>query len=138
VARGFGTADGGRGQRDFEDEAVLVVIDEHAPDVLEHAGGFAFFPKAAAGTRPVVGESGGHGEAQGFGVHHREHQHLARIGVEGDAGDAAVVVEFRGEFIAFLDLLYGDAWGKMDHGFAGWAAAFGGWGLAGDFFRRSS
>ena len=45
VARGLFAANIGLGQGDVENDAVLIIIDEHSLNLLAHAGGFALFPK---------------------------------------------------------------------------------------------
>ena len=79
VAGGFLAADGWAIKGDLDDDAVLIVIDEHAFYVLQHAGAFAFFPEGLPRAGPVVGEAGADGEAEGLGIHEGEHEHFAGL-----------------------------------------------------------
>ena len=82
---------------DAEDERVLVAIGEDFDDFLDVAAFFAFVPEPLAAAAEVDGFAEGEGEAEGFLVHEGDHEDGAGDGVDGDGGDEAIGVEFRGE-----------------------------------------
>ena len=86
MAGGLIASDSRWSEHDFQDDAILVIINEHALNVLEHAGGLPFLPKLPVSPRPVVGEARGNGVAQSFSIHEGKHGDLACLGVGGDAG----------------------------------------------------
>ena len=81
----------------MENDAVLIVINKDALDMLEHAGGFPFFPKFLTGTRPVMSQACRNGKTQGFRIHEGKHQHFACIGMGGNAGDTPLFIELGDE-----------------------------------------
>ena len=101
----------------FEEEDILVAVDEPADYALGVAAGLAFEPEFAAGAAPVGHESLLKRHGEGFAVHPGEHEHAAggALGAGGfldDHGNQPVGGEFEIEFhriakLALLDSLCG-------------------------------
>ncbi len=94
-------------------DAVLIVVDQQFPDLLDEAAGRTLVPQHAAAATPVVRLAAGNGFFQRLGVHVAVHQQLAAGVIGGYAGDQAVAVEFWCEFAPFFDLLDTDPVGKQ-------------------------
>ena len=93
------------GDADLEEDGVLVAVDARLDDGLDLAARRALAPELAARARPVPGLAGRKRPRQRLGVHVRDHQHLAGVGVGRDRGDEAVRAEAGGEHEPFLELL---------------------------------
>lgn len=93
---------------DFEEEAVLVVVDHEFDDVLGEATLFAFDPYFIARAAVVGGFFGGDGVGHGFFVHVPEHEYLAGVCIEGDAGEDVVFVKTRRQLGAFFNFVNGE------------------------------
>ena len=101
---------------DAEDEGVLVAIGEDFDDFLDVAAFFAFVPEPLAAAAEVDGFAEGEGEAERFLVHEGDHEDGAGDGVDGDGGDEAIGVEFRGEGGTGFDGGFGVAGAEDDGG----------------------
>src|SRR5262249_38497037 len=85
---------GGAGLLDLDPDRVLVAVDAQFDHALCLAGSFALAPQRASRTTEIPGFATGNGLAQGFLVHMRDHQHVARRGVRRHASYKAMRVEF--------------------------------------------
>src|SRR5215207_5231079 len=74
----------------LQPDRVLVAVDPHFNDSLDLSACVAFMPQLAARAGPVPGFAGFDGPRQGVGVHVRDHQDLAGVGVGGHACDQAI------------------------------------------------
>ena len=92
------------GYLDAKPDAVLVVVDPHLDDFLHQAAGGPLVPEHLPAAAEVVGLARLNRPGERFAVHHRHHQHLARVVVGGDAGNESLGIEFGGENVPLLDL----------------------------------
>ena len=98
------TGDAIAGNGHLQENRILIAIDPHFRDIQRIAAAFAFLPKFFSRAAPEPGRTGSDCAGEGLFVHIGEHQDLAGRGVTSNAGDGALFVEFRGEFVAFFDL----------------------------------
>src|SRR3984893_5571666 len=77
-ARAAAGVAGDSGLLDPDPEHVLIAIEPNLDHALDVAGGFALSPQRVAGAAEVPGLAARDGLAQGFVIHMRDHQHLAR------------------------------------------------------------
>src|ERR1700730_5221368 len=80
---------------DLDPDRVLVAVNAHLDDALGVTGSLALLPQRAPRTAEIPCLAGGDGFCQRLGIHVRDHQHIARNRVGGDAGDEPIGVEFR-------------------------------------------
>jgi len=88
---------------DFEDDTVLVAINQYLFDHLEMAAFFAFFPEFLTRAAEINGPARIYSEIEGFFIHVGDHEYLAGLAVLGDGGNEAIAVEFWGEICTFFN-----------------------------------
>jgi len=89
----------------FEDEAVLVAIDEYLFYLLKMAALFTLFPYSLPGPAEVCGIAGSNRQIKRSAIHIADHQYLAGLRILGYGGYQAIVAEFWSEFQSFFDFL---------------------------------
>ena len=71
---------------DEGEKGVLIAVDPQLDEPLGLAGGVALPPQRAARAGPVVDDAGLERRLERLGVHVRDHQHVAALRVDRDAG----------------------------------------------------
>ena len=89
----------------FENQAVLVAINEYLFHFLEMAAFLALLPQFLPGSTEICGIAGLNRQIKGLAIHIGYHQDLACLCVLSYRRYQAVVIEFRKEFDPFFDIL---------------------------------
>lgn len=88
---------GGALLADAQDDGILIAVDVDAHDFLHVSRFLAFDPELLARARPISCLAGGQGFFESCGVHEGDHEHASGIGIDGDGGDQAVLIELEVE-----------------------------------------
>src|SRR5580704_834345 len=87
---------------DLDPDSILVAVDAHLDDALSVAGSLALLPQCAPRAAEIPSLAGGDGFCQRLRIHVRDHQHVARNRIGGNAGHEPLGVEFWRQCRAFL------------------------------------
>jgi hypothetical protein len=90
----------------FQNQAILVTIDEYLFDFLPVAAFFAFFPQFLPGPAEICGVSGLYRNIERFAVHICDHEHLSCAGILCYGRYEAVFIELRRKFQIFLKISF--------------------------------
>jgi hypothetical protein len=88
----------------FENQAVLVTIDKYPFDFMKVAALFALFPQLPARSAKIGRKARLKGMLQCLAVHVCDHEDLAGLGVLGNGGYQAILVESWGKFQTFFNV----------------------------------
>lgn len=84
VTRSLFPADIRLAQSHFENDAVLIIINQDSLNLLRHAGGLPFFPKLLPRTGPIVRQHRIDAELEGFVIHVCKHENFLALCMPGN------------------------------------------------------
>src|SRR5215472_1825124 len=90
---------------DLDPDRILIAIEPHLDDALNVARGLALAPQAPPRSAEVPRLATRNGPGERLRIHMRDHQHLARARIAGDAGHEPVGIELGRERKPLLDVL---------------------------------